>query len=280
MKLRYYLSKKIAALLAFCILFQAVSPTMLMALTSGPSQPEMAGFEQASTSDMVDLFTGDFKYNIPLFDVDGYPVSLAYQANSGMDEESSWVGLGWTLNPGAINRDMRGLPDDFKGDQVKREFNLKDNITFGLNAGAGGEFVGFPIGVSGNVGLFYNNYRGFGFEFGVSPSISSGKPNANKTGNLGLKAGLGINYSSQGGFDISPNVGFPKEIKGLFNGNLSLSLGGYNSRQGLKELTLSVGLKPSDKNQRALNPYSRYAVNKYISFFEGCCRNRGSSFFW
>jgi hypothetical protein len=40
----------------------------------GPSQPEMTSFKPAGTNDMVNLFTGDFSYNIPLLDVGGYPV--------------------------------------------------------------------------------------------------------------------------------------------------------------------------------------------------------------
>ena len=40
-------------------------PTAVKALTSGPKQPEMTQFQPAGMSDMVDLFTGDFKYNIP-----------------------------------------------------------------------------------------------------------------------------------------------------------------------------------------------------------------------
>ncbi len=253
MKFRYSLSKRIAVLLVFCLLHQAIAPTVLSALTSGPSQPEMAGFEPAGTSDMVDLFTGDFKYNIPLFDVEGYPVNLAYQSGSGMDEEASWVGLGWTLNPGAINRDLRGLPDDFKGDVVKRDFSMRDNVTIGLNAGGGVEVVGFPIGGSGSVGLFHNNYRGFGFEFGISPSLSTGQSSKDKTANLGPKASIGINYNSQAGFDISANIGYTKEAKVNTVNNLSVGIGGLNSRQGLKELGLSINAtKPTDKGVKSL----------------------------
>ena len=64
---------------------------------------------------MVDLSSGDMSYNIPLMDVGGYPLNLAYTAGVGMDQEASWVGLGWNLSVGQINRNVRGLPDDFNG---------------------------------------------------------------------------------------------------------------------------------------------------------------------
>src|SRR5688500_1113298 len=47
--------------------------------SGGPSQPEMSSFTSVNASNMVDLFSGDFSYNIPLMDVGGYPVNLAYR---------------------------------------------------------------------------------------------------------------------------------------------------------------------------------------------------------
>src|SRR6478736_10235402 len=88
----------ISSFLILVILFQVVQVPVALALTSGPTQPEVQGFQPAGTSDMVDLFSGDFSYNIPLFELPGpnggYPFNLAYQAGIGMDAEASWVGLG------------------------------------------------------------------------------------------------------------------------------------------------------------------------------------------
>ena len=83
----------------------------------GPGQPEMKSFQSVNANNMVDLFTGDFSYNIPLLDVGGYPVNLHYSSGITMDQEASWVGLGWNINPGSISRSMRGLPDDFDGNE-------------------------------------------------------------------------------------------------------------------------------------------------------------------
>src|SRR4051812_12398436 len=117
--------KPIAVFVLLNMLYELCFPMVALALTSGPSQPEFSSFEPANTTQMVDLFTGDFNYNIPLMDVEGYPINISYHSNIGMDQEASWTGLGWNINPGVINRNMRGLPDDFNKDQIETEFNIK-----------------------------------------------------------------------------------------------------------------------------------------------------------
>lgn len=124
---------------------------------------------------MVDLFTGDFSYNIPLMDVGGYPLNISYSSGISMDQEASWVGLGWNINPGTITRNLRGVPDDFNGntDTIRKVTSIKENKTIGVTAGANTELVGFPlgghdsalsIGLGASLGVFHNNYRGWGLE--------------------------------------------------------------------------------------------------------------------
>lgn len=96
------------------ILFALASASY--ALQGGPSQPDYVQFEPSGMQDMVNLLNGDFSYQIPLSDVPSpygnYPLSISYHAGISPQQEASWVGLGWSLNPGAINRDVRGVPDD------------------------------------------------------------------------------------------------------------------------------------------------------------------------
>src|SRR6202008_258475 len=113
--------RSISFTLLLVFLTQIVFPTATMALTSGPSQPEVQGFQPISASDMVDISSGDFKYNIPLLDIEGYPLNISYASGISTDQEASWVGLGWNLNIGSINRSMRGIPDDFKGETIRKE---------------------------------------------------------------------------------------------------------------------------------------------------------------
>ena len=173
-------------LVAYCLislLFQTIFPMGLYALSSGPSQPEFSSFEPAGTSEMVDLSSGDFNYNINLLDVSGFPINLSYHGGYGMDTEAGMVGLGWNLNIGQLNRSMRGLPDEFAGDMVKKTNFMKPNDTYGLNAGFGLEVAGIDMSkiserlgapqLSAGLGVFYNNYRGLGFEFTTDVSLAA-----------------------------------------------------------------------------------------------------------
>ena len=126
------IQKSFSLFLAILFFVEVSYPTQLFALTGGPSQPEVQSFEPIGTSDMVDVFSGDFSYNLPLLDVEGYPINISYHSGVNTDQEASWVGLGWNINPGVINRNMRGLPDDFAGDVVTNELNMKPNQTWGV----------------------------------------------------------------------------------------------------------------------------------------------------
>ncbi|NOT37292.1 MAG: hypothetical protein HOP11_07930 [Saprospiraceae bacterium] len=241
--------KRISLILAVAILNQVFYPTVALALTEGPSQPEAKGFQPIGLTDMVDMFTGDFKYNIPLCQVGNYPINLSYSASPGVEEEASWVGLGWSLNPGMISRNMRGLPDDFKGDSITRRFNMKRDETWGVSPGVSAEIWGFTLGA--NTGVFFNNYKGWGFEAGVSPSLKIGSKNSGQN-TSGLALSGNFSYNSQSGIGIGAGVGFWNKSGNEQAKSTTLGLNGYNSRQGLKELgwnfsTNMINLKVLDK---------------------------------
>lgn len=217
----------------------------------GPDQPEVQSFSPVGTDNMVDPFTGDFSYNIPLMEVDGYPINMAYSAGVTMDQEASWVGLGWNLNPGVINRHLRGLPDDFNGDQVVKEFNMKKNWTVGVNVGGSMELAAFEaLGLNASLGINYNNYAGFGAEVMVSPSFSiSGKSGGN------MSASLGISSNSQSGASLSPRLSFSKEEKNTDGSSLSkgLNIGtSVNSRAGLSNITVGYSRTYSKTHKQKL----------------------------
>ena len=112
------------------------------AFAQGPNAPEAASFEPVDATDMVNLATGDFTYVLPLMNVPspegGYPIALSYHAGIAMDQEASWVGLGWSLNPGAINRTLNGIADDQNGakqlSMVYADLGDRETFTVGVSA--------------------------------------------------------------------------------------------------------------------------------------------------
>ncbi len=77
----------------------------------------------SSLSSMVDGYTGDFHYSVPLLTVpgpNGESVSIAanYRAGITVNQKASWIGLGWDYNPGEISRQVVNLPDDYDGREV------------------------------------------------------------------------------------------------------------------------------------------------------------------
>lgn len=244
--------------MVFNIVFNTIAPTVSYALTSGPSQPEVQSFTPVGTSDMVTPFTGDFNYNIPLMDVGGYPLNVAYSAGISTDQEASWVGLGWNMNVGALNRSVRGIPDDFNGgeDRIEKQYNVKPNTTYGINASLSGEFFSIDsdlISASASVGLgfSYNNYNGYGFDFSLNPSFNAGEGGKNKN-----TAGLGVDLtaSSNSGLGIKPSVSFQArnedKDKGEYDAiqsSSSYSVGlGFNSRAGLQALSFQTNRSKVD----------------------------------
>jgi len=209
----------------------------------GPSQPEMASFKSVGTDNMVNLFTGNFSYNIPLMDVGGYPINIFYDGGITPEQEASWVGLGWNINPGTINRNMRGVPDDFDGtDIMVQKQAIKPNKTWGISTGLDIEVIGIKgikLTSGNNFGISYNNYLGPALDFshsnGASISMSQNEKSSLK---LGVK--LGINLNSRYGMTTSLNASLTGSMKKK-NDEYSMGIGlgtSYNSRTGIRSLQL------------------------------------------
>ncbi len=223
----------------------------------GPGQPEMSSFKPVGSDNMVSPFTGDFSYNIPLLDVGGYPVNMFYNSGITMDQESSWVGLGWNINPGTINRNMRGIPDDFDGsDIITEKQSIRPDKTWGVSGGLGLKFAGFPIissGIDVSLGLSFNNKLGVAAEAGIHPSLSISSDSKDEmTSGLsyGATVGASLNLSSRNGASMTPSISFDAT---KHNGDVgtTASIGAsytYSSRLGLEGMHLDAGLSKSQTN--------------------------------
>lgn len=215
----------------------------------GPGQPEMSSFASVNGGNMVDLFSGDFSYNIPLLDVGGYPVNIHYNSGVTIDQEASWVGLGWNINPGTVTRNMRGLPDDFNGsDSITKTQNIKVNKTVGVKVGPNAETVSVPINIGYQLGVFHNNYNGFGIEYGVNASISlakrvRGSLTTGDSSESTTRLNLGVSNNSQSGLSSSAslNVRLDKinKLETTTVSNYGISTN-YHSRAGLSSLSINA----------------------------------------
>jgi hypothetical protein len=226
----------------------------------GPDQPEVQSFTPIGTSDMVDPFTGDFSYNIPLMDVDGYPINMAYNAGVTMDQEASWVGLGWNLNPGVVNRSMRGLPDDFNGqDSIKKNMNLKEHINVTPNLSNYYEFFGIDPNGSGanalnHISLTYDNYKGL-----MSSIVGvgfSGRIPKRQSSKLFIEIGF-----YDGDLSLSPTCQFDSK-------STTLACFNFNTSQGLKSASIPLSRNFNAKNKsRVANYFSNF--NATFNFPQG-----------
>ncbi|KKO90753.1 hypothetical protein AAW12_14505 [Sphingobacterium sp. Ag1] len=208
------------------MLYQTFCPLTALALTSGPSSPDASSFEPVDTSTMVNPVTGDFVYNVPLMEVPGpegsYPLSLSYHAGINLEQESSWVGLGWTLNPGSITRTVNGFPDDWANTQASRRDYWSGGTTNVTSVG-----VTIPyINVSADVTVVKDTYRGVGIGWNVAYGFKLG-------GDAGVGATIGIGSNPySGGFSL---------IGGLSAAGLSLTGSvGENNSVGVSASLLSV----------------------------------------
>jgi hypothetical protein len=132
---------------------------------------------------------------------------------------------------------------DFNGeDKIVKTQHIRDNLTFGGNISGEVEFLGKKIKSVLNLGLFYNNYKGFGLEAGLSLKANVGK--STKIGNtarLGIgDAKLNLNFNSQQGFTVQPSFDITTSVihNGIVHGKTTIGAS-LSSRAGLTSMQIS-----------------------------------------
>ncbi len=217
--------KIVAVFLTLTFLPSLIPVNFLYASNNGPTAPEAASFEPVDATDMVNLATGDLSYVLPLMNVPspegGYPLALSYHAGIAMDQEASWVGLGWNLNPGAINRSVNGYPDDWGKTHFSEffydkgwtdnyyNFSIGGTLPNGITVGLGASW-GSNRAFGGSVQLGYSGLRaGFG-QNGTSVGVSAGGFSFNASSNGSTQFGIGSKY---GGISFDSQHGFSGNLK-------------------------------------------------------------------
>ena len=256
----------------FIFLLTAFLVKVSFALQGGPVQPDYVQFEPSGMQDMVNLLTGDFSYQVPLADVPSpygkYPLSVSYHAGITPQQEATWVGLGWSLNPGVITRNVRGIPDDqFHGGTLGFIYQYAGmqmwNVDMSVAWGPYGLGMSYSsdgtVGYSATIGANIVNVVNVGFtlstdgNFGLKTSV----------GNDYVRMGSGLSYSmktrrasaSSGAQLLSGraqkgNVGFGQSIASVgmtvsSNGlSASAGLGPYSVRKSRDGINVSVQSGP------------------------------------
>src|SRR5688572_19994363 len=110
--------KKYLTIIGLFMLFFAKAQNQRLNIV--PPSPEAAAFTKYGDVP-VSFYTGVPQIEVPIYTItEGdieVPITLSYHASGiRVDEEASWVGLGWTLNAGGvIARTVRGKDDFFQG---------------------------------------------------------------------------------------------------------------------------------------------------------------------
>jgi hypothetical protein len=238
--------KAFAVFFILQMLTSTVLPTVSWALTAGPTAPEATSFEPVDTTDLVNLASGDLAYNIPLLEVPGpsggYPLSLSYHAGIQPNEDASWVGLGWTLNPGAVTRNVNGIPDDF--------FNVENATRYYWDGGRRESFnIGVTVGPFGQsgvtAGLSYSQDTFQGSGVGTTLGVSYGF----KSTGIGVSADIGISPFGEPSASVGAGLSIQLD-KGTAGPSLGLGVG------------LSTNFKSVSGNMSAGISYGRYNQTK------------------
>ncbi|MBN2613778.1 MAG: hypothetical protein JXB00_19630, partial [Bacteroidales bacterium] len=258
----------------FCLSLAMCYSPIAKSQNSGPNAPEAMQFEPVDATDMVNLVTGDVSYVLPLLSIPSpegdFPIAINYHAGIAMDQEASWVGLGWNLNVGAINRTVLGTPDDmnegrthttfydYLGDYEKNstgcwvpiymimcgtEISWGDDWSFGGSVGLGNVYFGNSFGSHG-----YDNFVGIGSPNGMGVSASFGTSGVG----VGVSFGnLNLSYNSNGYFNIGVSlVSF--SVSNSSNGKSRsfgpiASVGISFSSEGTNATFNSVGFRTSNR---------------------------------
>jgi len=257
--------KKSHRIIAFFFILNFITTIIpcnqLLANNNGPVAPEAVSFESVDSTDMVNLVTGDMSYVLPIMNVPspegGYPLSLSYHAGIAMDQEASWVGLGWNLNPGAITRSVGGLPDDWGKTEVNELFYDVGGIVNTYNFSIGGTL---PNGITLGMSTTWGGYKSWGGIVGYGGVIryGYGTEDANMSVNIpGTAIGLNVSdtngyTASLGAFGVNANYNFDSGNFGVGTGHKSSSTGiNWNSKSGTSYsiMGMSINTQSSSVNK-------------------------------
>lgn len=241
------LVRGIACLLLLEAVGNIAAPTVSWALM-GPGQPEFISYEAPGATDMVNLTTGDLTYQLPLLDVPGpersFSLPLTYRAGIKLEQEASWVGLGWTLNPGAIARNLNNYPDDASNYPYRSTYNKELD-------------KGWKGGIPGIMDLGWNSQTGHSGSVDLIGLASVGW----EKGKVNSADLVGIKYSKGQGISVDP-VRMAMAAATIVSAGASstMSMGASLAWQGAGAVGTGVGMGLLGKKASSSGGFNRPTV--------------------
>lgn len=281
----------------FRLLLSLMVISSSQAQNTGPNAPEFDRFEPVEASDMVNLLTGDLSYNLPLLNVPnegyaGHPIVLSYMAGIMVDQEASWVGLGWSLNQGSIKANRQGVPDEHSLNKKyyistyegKKTLN-SINVSFGIGKGNGAleASIGHTWGSESytTLGAGFRDYgaevkigsrgvKSVGLSYTHAIADAGGLTNGVNfsNGGVGFTSRIGSSgggkLSKETNFNINSSIGISYRNNKLASiGNVSVGV----SKQ-IGQQNASAGLSIVDKGMRFIIPLKGITLSYKKSKFE------------
>ena len=98
-------------------LFALIFIVLISSSVSSFDSPTNSKFEITGDGN-VNTHTGDMSFSVPVMTVPGragmdFPISLVYASGVKLEQKSSDVGWGWSLNMPSLTRQAVGIPDDY-----------------------------------------------------------------------------------------------------------------------------------------------------------------------
>lgn len=215
---------------------------------TGPTAPDYMAFEPVDAKDMVNLLTGDFTYSLPIIQLPGpnggYSMGLSYHSGIGVDQEASWVGLGWSLSPGSINRSVIGTPDDRKGQAEVTVRELEDSKSYLF---ASNKSKGLYLGANISQSQSYASMQ------------SSNGINAN--GNYGISVGKGVSQGDNGSGSFNPSYGQDGGVSSFMSNNGTITVSkNYSNGDG------GTGIQSSHSGFDGFKVFNEESLYKLFNF--------------
>lgn len=258
-------------ILTVICLFPLLTIAQTMKTTVDAKTPEVVAFNRFIETP-VSYFTGVPAISIPLYEITingvSVPISLDYHAGGiRVDQDATWVGLGWSLNYGGqISRTVRGgIADEkcfFLDTTIKRYLALPNAAEdqYLVQRGMFMWYAKHPALIQNDLmpDEFYYNFLGFSGRYMYDQN--------NKKFVLFPKEDLTVKYQLKSTYNIDYwTLQLPDGTKGTFKRGTESSIGGPNSYADNSWVPTKIENQYNDSITFSYDTLPAYTIDKVLN---------------